>query len=111
MSAVTHGYIAGENPLLPFNPNIIIAPSLDDPSSEASFAAVPTATSSADGFALFLTQVCIILSLCLLLGQAFRRIGQPAVVGELLAGVLLGPTAFGSKHFFVEDTSRNACSC
>ena len=30
-----------------------------------------------------------------LLGELFHRLSQPAVVGELLAGVLLGPTAMG----------------
>ena len=49
-----------------------------------------------NGFALFLTQLCIILALCQILGQLFKRIGQPAVIGELLAGVLLGPTALGN---------------
>lgn len=28
-------------------------------------------------------------------GRAARRLGQPAVLGELLAGILLGPAAFG----------------
>ncbi|KAJ1025101.1 hypothetical protein NDA16_002608 [Ustilago loliicola] len=49
-----------------------------------------------NGFGLFLTQVIIIIILCQLLGKVFKLVGQPAVVGELLAGILLGPTAFGN---------------
>ncbi|SAM84135.1 related to potassium/hydrogen antiporter [Ustilago bromivora] len=49
-----------------------------------------------NGFGLFLTQIIIIIILCQLLGKLFKLVGQPAVVGELLAGVLLGPTAFGN---------------
>lgn len=30
-----------------------------------------------------------------LLGELVRKVGQPAVLGEIAAGVLLGPTAFG----------------
>src|SRR5437764_2139393 len=37
-------------------------------------------------------QLLIIVAAARLLGAAMRRIGQPPVVGELLAGVLLGPS-------------------
>ncbi len=43
----------------------------------------------------FLVQLALLLTVARLLGQACRRIGQPSVVGELLAGVLLGPSIFG----------------
>ncbi len=55
-----------------------------------------------NGFGLFLTQVIIIIVLCQLLGKAFKLIGQPAVVGELLAGILLGPTALGNIPGFTD---------
>ncbi|GAC95782.1 hypothetical protein PHSY_003358 [Pseudozyma hubeiensis SY62] len=56
-----------------------------------------------NGFGLFLTQVIIIIVLCQILGKLFKLIGQPAVVGELLAGILLGPTALGNIPGFTEN--------
>lgn len=47
-------------------------------------------------FALFLFQLFILLSLALTLGEVFRRFGQPTVIGEILAGILLGPSVLGS---------------
>ncbi len=44
---------------------------------------------------LFLLQVTLLLLLGRLLGQASRRLGQPAVVGEIAAGVVLGPSVLG----------------
>ena len=46
-------------------------------------------------FALLLFQLFILLSLALGLGELFRRLGQPTVIGEILAGVLLGPSILG----------------
>jgi Kef-type K+ transport system membrane component KefB len=44
---------------------------------------------------LLLAQLGIILLACRLAGAAMRRIGQPKVVGEMLAGILLGPSLLG----------------
>jgi Kef-type K+ transport system membrane component KefB len=46
--------------------------------------------------ALFLLQLSIVLSVCLAFGGLFRKLGQAAVVGEICAGVLLGPSGLGS---------------
>ena len=60
-------------------------------------------------FALFLFQVFAVLSLALALGETFRRLGQPTVIGEILAGVILGPSVLGtlapkiSSAFFPAD--------
>lgn len=43
-------------------------------------------------FALLLFQLFALLSLGLSLGELFRQVGQPTVIGEMLAGVLLGPS-------------------
>jgi Kef-type K+ transport system membrane component KefB len=45
--------------------------------------------------ALFFLQIGLMLSVALLFGQAMRRVHQPAVVGELLGGILIGPTVLG----------------
>ena len=44
---------------------------------------------------LFLLQIAIIAASAQLLGRLFRRFGQPAVVGEMTAGIALGPSLFG----------------
>jgi Kef-type K+ transport system membrane component KefB len=44
---------------------------------------------------LLLADLAIIIALARLLGAAARKIGQPPVVGEIVAGILLGPTFFG----------------
>ena len=42
----------------------------------------------------FLVQLSLLVGVARLLGAGMKAIGQPAVVGELLAGVLLGPSLF-----------------
>ncbi|MEW6158019.1 MAG: cation:proton antiporter [Verrucomicrobiota bacterium] len=43
----------------------------------------------------FFLQMFFILAICRIVGIAARRIGQPQVVGEMIAGVLMGPSLFG----------------
>ncbi len=40
-------------------------------------------------------QIAVILALCRIVGTLFRKIGQPRVVGEMFAGILLGPSLLG----------------
>jgi Kef-type K+ transport system membrane component KefB len=44
---------------------------------------------------LLLLQIAVILALCRLLHSLVERIGQPPVIGEIIAGLLLGPSFFG----------------
>src|SRR5207244_11745501 len=44
----------------------------------------------------FLTEIVLLLVCGRLLGEAMQRIGQPAVMGQLIAGVLLGPSVLGA---------------
>jgi len=43
----------------------------------------------------FFLQMFVILITCHVVGMLARRLGQPRVVGEMIAGVLLGPSLFG----------------
>jgi Kef-type K+ transport system membrane component KefB len=43
----------------------------------------------------FFLQLAVILLFCRMVGAVARRFGQPQVVAEMLAGVLLGPSLFG----------------
>jgi Kef-type K+ transport system membrane component KefB/nucleotide-binding universal stress UspA family protein len=43
----------------------------------------------------FLAAIVTILIVARLLGEAMQRLGQPAVIGHLIAGILLGPSFFG----------------
>jgi len=47
-------------------------------------------------FGLLLFQLFIILSAALTLGELFRRLGQAQVIGEVTAGILLGPSVLGA---------------
>lgn len=57
-------------------------------------AATDTALGRHDFLALFLS-LGVLLLLCRILGEAAKRFGQPTVLGELIAGLLLGPTILG----------------
>jgi Kef-type K+ transport system membrane component KefB len=52
----------------------------------------------------FFFQIAVILLFCQLVGWFGRRIGQPQVVSEMIAGVLLGPSLLGL--FFPELFAR-----
>jgi Kef-type K+ transport system membrane component KefB len=55
-----------------------------------------------------IVSVAIVLAVAHLGGVVSRRLGQPAVIGQLLAGVVIGPTVLGSRSddLLSEDTLR-----
>jgi Kef-type K+ transport system membrane component KefB/nucleotide-binding universal stress UspA family protein len=55
-----------------------------------------TTASSGNSEALFIVQIVLLLLVGRLLGEAMQRIGQPAVIGQLIAGIVLGPSIFGA---------------
>src|SRR5438034_984429 len=65
--------------------------------------ATSTAAAAAGGAApqagasevVFLVQIILLLVAGRVLGEAMLRIGQPAVMGQLIAGILLGPSVLG----------------
>jgi Kef-type K+ transport system membrane component KefB/nucleotide-binding universal stress UspA family protein len=46
--------------------------------------------------ALFFTQIVLLIVVGRLLGELMQRFGQPSVMGQLLAGIVLGPSIFGA---------------
>ncbi|MGA1834339.1 cation:proton antiporter [Rhizobium wenxiniae] len=45
--------------------------------------------------ALFLVQIIILVVVGRLLGEAMVRLGQPSIMGQIIGGILLGPSVFG----------------
>ncbi|MBC7692399.1 MAG: cation:proton antiporter [Methylotenera sp.] len=43
----------------------------------------------------FLVQLILVVTASRVLGKILHRLGQPSVIGEVLAGILLGPSLFG----------------
>jgi Kef-type K+ transport system membrane component KefB len=48
------------------------------------------------GLALTLFQIMLIVASARAMGMLLRRLGQPAVIGEIAAGIILGPSLFGA---------------
>ena len=65
--------------------------------------------------ATFFLQIAVILLVCRLVGWCAQRLGQPQVVGEMVAGFLIGPSLFGRARSGAagDDLSRRdeATSC
>ena len=60
----------------------------------AALAAGPGSKSSSE--VTFLVQVVLLLTVGRLLGEVMQRLGQPGVMGQLIAGLMLGPSVFGA---------------
>jgi Kef-type K+ transport system membrane component KefB/nucleotide-binding universal stress UspA family protein len=60
--------------------------------------------------AILVAEIVLLLFIGRGLGELMQRLGQPAVIGQLLAGLILGPSLFGwllpaAHHFVFPDTS------
>jgi Kef-type K+ transport system membrane component KefB len=53
-------------------------------------------------FGLLLLQVIVILLTCRIVGWIFNKLRQPSVIGEIMAGILLGPSILG---YFMPEVS------
>src|SRR6202035_1301879 len=57
------------------------------------------------GEAILIAEIALLLFVGRGLGELMQRIGQPAVIGQLLAGLILGPSFFGwlwpGAHYFL----------
>jgi Kef-type K+ transport system membrane component KefB len=58
-------------------------------------AAAPSGGSSEHMVMIFIVEIILMLFFGRLLGELMQRFGQPAVMGQLIAGVILGPSVFG----------------
>ena len=72
----------------------------------------PTATTGSfrDPIGRLLLQLLVIIAVSRLMGRLFSVVGQPPVVGEMAAGIVLGPSLFGLTwpsgfHFVFPDES------
>src|SRR5262245_9952165 len=82
----------------------LIAP----PAPEISIPLGKTATGQVNVIAHVLTVLAAVIVLGHLLGRGFRYLGQPPVLGEIVAGILLGPSLLGAispaaMHALVPD--------
>ena len=70
------------------------------------------ASSSGKSEALLVAEVLLLLVVGRVLGEGMQRVGQPALMGTLLAGIILGPSLFGwlwpsAQHFlFPKDEAQ-----
>jgi Kef-type K+ transport system membrane component KefB len=62
---------------------------------------------------ILLLQILVILATCRIVGLLFKKMGQPTVIGEIMAGVILGPSVIGyffpqfSAFLFPEESLSN----
>lgn len=59
--------------------------------------ASPSPAATAPDLSLLLVQIIVILVGARIVGAIVRRLGQPQVVGEMLAGIALGPSVLGAN--------------
>ena len=70
------------------------------------------ASSSGKAEGLLVAEVLLLLVVGRVLGEGMQRIGQPALMGNLLAGIILGPSLFGwvwpeaQKFIFPSDPAQ-----
>ena len=72
------------------------------------------ASSTGRGEAILVAEVVLLLLVGRILGEGMQRLGQPALMGNLLAGLVLGPSLFGwvwpeaQKFIFPSDPAQKA---
>ncbi|KAJ1969582.1 K(+)/H(+) antiporter [Dimargaris xerosporica] len=63
----------------------------------------PIQFSPTNPFPLFIIQLLLIICFCRLIGYGLSYLKQPLVIAEIIAGILLGPSAFGRIPHFTEN--------
>ncbi|KAF9994884.1 K(+)/H(+) antiporter [Entomortierella chlamydospora] len=62
----------------------------------------PATFNTADPFVLFVIQVVVIVGLCYILHFGLRKLKQPRVISEVIAGIILGPSVMGRIPGFAD---------
>ncbi len=81
-------------------------------SSAAAAASANASSVAASNEGSFITQIILLIVVGRGLGEVFQRYGQPAIMGQLIGGILLGPSMFGwlwpdAQHLiFSNDPAR-----
>ncbi|HYJ34570.1 MAG TPA: cation:proton antiporter, partial [Rhizomicrobium sp.] len=80
------------------------SPAFAAPAQQAGGAAGNGASGSGKTEAILVAEVLLLLVTGRLLGEVMQRLGQPSLMGTLLAGIILGPSLFGwlwpeAQHF------------
>lgn len=70
-------------------------PATSTPAAMPSAAAAPWLETLSTPLAHFLLQILVILLVAKVAGWMLRQLGQPSVIGEMAAGLMLGPLLFG----------------
>jgi len=90
-------------------------PHVTDASNSSFFASVESSLrqNGANPLSRLFLQLFVIIGASGVVGWIFARCGQPAVVGEMMAGILLGPSFFGLLapnvfHFVFAASSLDA---
>ena len=84
--------------LVPMLAALVLAlhrPAASTSAAAASVAATPWLESLSTPLAHFLLQILVILLVAKAAGWLLRRLGQPSVIGEMAAGLMLGPLLLG----------------
>jgi Kef-type K+ transport system membrane component KefB/nucleotide-binding universal stress UspA family protein len=86
----------GQAPILRYSAGILTAAVALVAAADAAIAAPAGEGGSVGGSsAIFIAELALLLVVGRLMGEAAQRIGQPAVMGQLIGGLLLGPSVFG----------------
>jgi Kef-type K+ transport system membrane component KefB/nucleotide-binding universal stress UspA family protein len=98
MKAAGHGQVRGSAlaRALQYPAGILVVVIIVLTASAALSAALAADGGSSGGSeAIFIAELGLLLLVGRLMGEAAQRIGQPAVMGQLIGGLLLGPSVFG----------------
>jgi len=86
LSLLIYFVLNAGNAIRPISANIVKAPVSKDSIMQA----------FSHPLAIFILQLIIIIAVSRVCAYLFKKIGQPAVMGEIIAGILLGPSFFGT---------------